>query len=237
MLNVHTFPGSASRLQNTRAKRISDKIYKTPRWKSLRSHVIDSEPVCRMCRADGVFTAAVVVDHITPHRGDLSLFWDETNLQPLCKQCHDRKTAAETISPGVVPRYLPEADARVVLVCGAPGSGRLAYAMRNAGPGDTIIDVEGDAAAAAGTARYEAPELARKQSYGRAVSAMRRHAKDGDGVLFVCVEMPQSIARKEWKLYLGDKCKIVVMPYNLDEIPESARGLAISWFSLYTADA
>lgn len=40
---------------------------------------------------------ATVVDHIIPHRGDLSsaAFWDETNWQPLCKRHHDRKTARE----------------------------------------------------------------------------------------------------------------------------------------------
>jgi 5-methylcytosine-specific restriction protein A len=39
--------------------------------------------------------AAEVVDHIVPHRGDISLFWDSTNHQPLCKRCHGRKTATE----------------------------------------------------------------------------------------------------------------------------------------------
>ena len=31
-----------------------------------------------------------VVDHITPHRGDLSLFWDEKNLQTVSKAYHDK---------------------------------------------------------------------------------------------------------------------------------------------------
>lgn len=34
-------------------------------------------------------TAANVVDHKTPHKGDPALFWDIKNLQPMCKQCHD----------------------------------------------------------------------------------------------------------------------------------------------------
>ena len=42
----------------------------------------------------GVLTPATVVDHIVPHRGDQRLFWDESNWQPLCKQCHDRKTGS-----------------------------------------------------------------------------------------------------------------------------------------------
>ena len=34
----------------------------------------------------------LLLDHIIPHRGDQKLFWDEQNWQPLCKDCHDRKT-------------------------------------------------------------------------------------------------------------------------------------------------
>lgn len=47
----------------------------------------------------GRYTKATVVDHITPHRGDPGLFWDEANWQPMCKQCHDRKTLTEDIRP------------------------------------------------------------------------------------------------------------------------------------------
>jgi 5-methylcytosine-specific restriction protein A len=35
------------------------------------------------------------VDHIVSHHGDEALFWDEDNLQALCKSCHDKKTARE----------------------------------------------------------------------------------------------------------------------------------------------
>ena len=38
---------------------------------------------------------ATVVDHIIPHKGDMDIFWDEDNWQPLCKRCHDQKTATE----------------------------------------------------------------------------------------------------------------------------------------------
>ncbi|WCK25574.1 HNH endonuclease signature motif containing protein [Agrobacterium pusense] len=30
------------------------------------------------------------VDHIKSHNGDEALFWDEDNLQLLCKPCHDQ---------------------------------------------------------------------------------------------------------------------------------------------------
>ena len=37
---------------------------------------------------------ATVVDHIIPHRGDQRLFWDQTNWESLCKECHDKKTGS-----------------------------------------------------------------------------------------------------------------------------------------------
>lgn len=51
--------------------------------------------MCVHCRAVGKRTAANVVDHIIPHRGDQDKFWDYDNWQALCKTCHDIKTAKE----------------------------------------------------------------------------------------------------------------------------------------------
>lgn len=62
------------------------------RWKSARRAYLRRNPLCAECRRNGKLTPATVVDHIVPHRGDVRLFWDKTNWQPLCKDCHDRKT-------------------------------------------------------------------------------------------------------------------------------------------------
>jgi 5-methylcytosine-specific restriction protein A len=43
----------------------------------------------------GLAAMADTVDHVIPHRGDRGRFFDAGNLQSLCKQCHDRKTARE----------------------------------------------------------------------------------------------------------------------------------------------
>ena len=42
-----------------------------------------------MCDDMNKVTAATVVDHKTPHKGDESLFFDPDNLQSLCKLHHD----------------------------------------------------------------------------------------------------------------------------------------------------
>ncbi len=49
--------------------------------------------ICLRCYAAHRLTPAKVVDHILPHRGDMVIFWNPNNWQPMCKPCHDWKTA------------------------------------------------------------------------------------------------------------------------------------------------
>lgn len=67
------------------------------KWQRARLGYLAKHPLCRMCEAKGRVTAANVVDHIVDHRGDMKLFWDTSNWQPLCKPCHSEKTAAEGV--------------------------------------------------------------------------------------------------------------------------------------------
>ena len=60
----------------------------------LREH-----PLCEICKRNGKYVQAAVVDHVKPHRGDSKLFWDKSNWQSLCKPCHDKKTGNEDSRP------------------------------------------------------------------------------------------------------------------------------------------
>lgn len=54
---------------------------------------LQAHPLCCMCEAEGRVTAATVPDHRIPlWKGGAD---DETNLQSLCAEHHDAKTAAE----------------------------------------------------------------------------------------------------------------------------------------------
>lgn len=64
-------------------------LYNTKRWYRLRWKQLQAEPLCRLCTALGKVVAAAIVDHVKPHKGDEKLFFDSTNLQSLCKHCHD----------------------------------------------------------------------------------------------------------------------------------------------------
>ena len=60
-------------------------LYNRKAWKELRLDHLAKEPLCVFCQREGKLTPATVVDHITPHKGNLDLFFDDNNLQSLCK--------------------------------------------------------------------------------------------------------------------------------------------------------
>ena len=64
------------------------------KWRAARRSFLAENPLCAECMKEGRYTAATVVDHITPHRGDRALFWDRNNWQPLCGRHHAIKTAS-----------------------------------------------------------------------------------------------------------------------------------------------
>jgi 5-methylcytosine-specific restriction protein A len=70
-------------------------LYNSTRWIKGRLLHLAKHPLCEYCKKRGIVKAAKVVDHKTPHRGDEQLFFDESNWQSLCKECHDSVKQAE----------------------------------------------------------------------------------------------------------------------------------------------
>lgn len=69
-------------------------FYNSRTWRKLRKFVLDKNPLCVECERKGLVTVASVGDHIIPiNQGGAPL--DETNIQPLCKKCHDSKSGRE----------------------------------------------------------------------------------------------------------------------------------------------
>ena len=65
------------------------------RWQKARRYYFNRHPLCVHCEAAGKITVATDLDHITPHKGNMQVFWDSSNWQGLCKPCHSKKTAGE----------------------------------------------------------------------------------------------------------------------------------------------
>jgi 5-methylcytosine-specific restriction protein A len=83
---AQTFKPRRSPTKDTRPS-ASDRGYGA-NWRRLRLMVLNREPLCRKCQRP-----ATVVDHIRPlNDGGPN---DLDNLQPLCKRCHDHKTATQ----------------------------------------------------------------------------------------------------------------------------------------------
>lgn len=68
------------------------------KWQQARAQFLREHPHCVICKADDQVTAATVVDHIVPHRGDQSLFWRRSNWQALCVAHHSRDKQREEAS-------------------------------------------------------------------------------------------------------------------------------------------
>jgi len=67
-------------------------LYRTARWRRLRAQKLNEDPFCVDCQAEGITRVWDELDHEVPHRGDLELFWDETNLRGRCAEHHTVKT-------------------------------------------------------------------------------------------------------------------------------------------------
>ncbi|GLS87697.1 hypothetical protein GCM10010873_26710 [Cypionkella aquatica] len=68
------------------------KWYKTARWQAVAKRIKERDNYTCQWPGCGLISDAkyaMVVDHKLQHHGDEQMFWDEKNLQCLCKPCHD----------------------------------------------------------------------------------------------------------------------------------------------------
>ena len=72
--------------------------YRSRRWAELRAEILErDEYTCQHCGEWGN-----EVDHIVPRWRNKDLFWVESNLQLLCRDCHIDKSRRENpeMTPG-----------------------------------------------------------------------------------------------------------------------------------------
>lgn len=76
------------------------RLYKSKAWQTLRQATLARDGwKCQRCGvlliSGRASSYAAVVNHKTPHKGDLALFHDPANLEAVCKQCHDSRIQKE----------------------------------------------------------------------------------------------------------------------------------------------
>lgn len=78
------------------------KWYRTARWRALRKAVLIRDSLtCQRCGHIEPDTSNLVANHKRPHRGDERLFWDERNVETVCKPCHDGPIQSEERAFGI----------------------------------------------------------------------------------------------------------------------------------------
>lgn len=78
------------------------KFYNSKEWRMLRDYIMAiNHYLCIQCSVPGIKPViANVVDHIIPVTVDWSLRLVPSNCQPLCHDCHNKKTAEDRIKYG-----------------------------------------------------------------------------------------------------------------------------------------
>src|SRR5690606_3413892 len=65
--------------------------YRAKRWRSERAAFLHEHPLREECERHDLIRPASVVDHIDPHGGNETVFWDRSRWQALWASCHGRK--------------------------------------------------------------------------------------------------------------------------------------------------
>lgn len=76
-----------------------NRFYQRKAWKDARSAQLQCEPLCRHHRKKGKLVEATHVDHIKAIEFGGDAF-DSSNLQSLCKSCHESKTRRDEQARG-----------------------------------------------------------------------------------------------------------------------------------------
>lgn len=110
---------------------------------AMRRRRLNTEPLCRHCKQDGIVRKAVTPDHIIP----IAMGGKDTddNIQCLCMECHAIKTAyenASAVAASTHPDWLRPSAIPLTIVCGPPCSGKSTLVQERKQKSDIVIDLD-----------------------------------------------------------------------------------------------
>lgn len=113
------------------------------KWKQRRKAQLSKYPWCEECLDNKIYTPATDVHHVIAHKGNREIF-ALGPLQSLCLVCHSKITRLESWDKYQVnyPFIKQELTIPVIMVCGAPASGKSTYVETHATNNDIIIDLD-----------------------------------------------------------------------------------------------
>jgi 5-methylcytosine-specific restriction protein A len=59
------------------------------RWTEASLQFRKQNPLCLGCEAVGMTEPSTLTDHVIPHKGDMTIFWNSAMWQPACDWHHD----------------------------------------------------------------------------------------------------------------------------------------------------
>lgn len=211
------------------------------KWEKTRLIIIARDMgLCQPCkRRDGRPTPFTAVDHIKPKtQGGTD---DHDNLECICDDCHNAKTAQEAsqaqdalrkegkrtigadgwpVEPKQwgfsIPHGMRPAACQVNLVVGPPASGKTTYVKANAGKRDKVIDLDEIKVHLGGQPWGDDPGITARAMRWRDM-AIRSLADRTDGTAWLIVTAITKAERAAWLDALGPNATLTTITATQDE--------------------
>ena len=198
----------------------SKKLYDSKAWEIARETQLADHPFCQCkdpyCKVatdhpnkkegEPCGRVAGEVDHDIPIRlGGSKL--DTSNLNSLCHDCHVRKTRKEDGWNGGNEKK------KVIVVCGAPGSGKSTWVKNNSRKGDLILDFDKLMSAICNFPLHRKPEHLLKYGW-EARDAILNHLDKSEEYIraFIIITGESRRKRDEFRARYGAKVVVLETP-------------------------
>jgi hypothetical protein len=166
------------------------------------------------CHRRGKLELATVVDHIRRHRGDMNLFWDSSNWQPLCKRCHDGEKQRIDKRMDKTGENLPAPVVPVTIYAGPPASGKSTTIKDIDRSKHMVIDFAEIVARLAGRAEHHGINDNYLRQAGKIRQDMYHHVHDAD-IPYESVHILGGFSKYSQRMMMKRRFNATVVVYEI----------------------